>query len=67
MRLRGRLAHVAPLWFEQAWDELCLMHVRSTNTGPCKWATIHCDGTECADIEYDPGEYDGGPALVTHD
>lgn len=34
----------------EAWDELCLMGVRATNTGEPSWATIRCDGSECDGI-----------------
>lgn len=35
---------------DEAWDELCLMGVRATNTGSETWATIKCDGDECRNI-----------------
>lgn len=34
----------------EAWNELCLIGVRATNTGAEYWATIKCDGEECANI-----------------
>lgn len=46
--------HVFPvdpaLTVAEAWDELCPMGVRATNTGPETWASIRCDGDECRNI-----------------
>lgn len=46
--------HVIPvdpsMTVEEAWHELCLMGVRATDTGPEKWASLRCDGTECEGI-----------------
>lgn len=47
--------HVIPvdetLTPEEAWKELCIMGVRATNTGKERWAVIHCNGEECANIK----------------
>jgi hypothetical protein len=49
--------HVIPvdatLTPDEAWDELCLMGVRATNTGTETWAVIQCDGQECSQIAED--------------
>lgn len=37
----------ASLTPEEAWDELCSMGVRATDTGETRWATMRCDGEEC--------------------
>lgn len=46
--------HVIPvdvtLTPQEAWDELCLMGVRATNTGSEGWATVTCDGSHCHNI-----------------
>jgi hypothetical protein len=37
----------ASLTADEAWDELCLMGVRATDTGSESWGVIECDGDEC--------------------
>lgn len=37
----------ASLTPEEAWHELCLMGVRTTDTGSETWANVVCDGDEC--------------------
>lgn len=48
-------AHVIPvdpsLSSEDAWKEICIFGRRVTYTGTESWATIVCDGEECAGIE----------------
>lgn len=44
----------ASLTPDEAWDELCLMGVRATNTGSETWAVLVCDGEECWRIPHDP-------------
>lgn len=35
----------------EAWDEIRLMHRRTTFTGGERWANYVCDGIECQGIE----------------
>jgi hypothetical protein len=39
------------LTVEEAWTELCIFGRRITWTGEEGWATITCDGEECANIQ----------------
>lgn len=48
--------HVIPvdhsLTPDEAWQELCIFRQRVTNSGQGEtWATIQCDGEECALID----------------
>lgn len=47
--------HVIPvdrsLSADDAWKELCIFGRRVTWTGAETWATVHCDGEECANLE----------------
>lgn len=57
--MAGHHWHTIPvdtsLTVDEAWDELCLMGVRATNTGSESWAAVRCDGEECLRIPRDDG------------
>lgn len=47
--------HVIPvdpsMTVAEAWKEICIFGRRVTFTGAETWATLRCDGEECASIE----------------
>lgn len=55
MGIVTRHSHVFPvdpsLDADEAWKELCIFGKRVTFTGEEQWATLLCDGEECANIE----------------
>ena len=42
----------ATLTPEEAWDEICIMGFRATDTGSEIWGVMKCDGEECRNIQH---------------